>query len=305
LTVDDGLLEPFLKLAPEMERRGWRGTFFVCTEMATNAKSWSYIKKAFQKGHEIGNHTHTHPNMTKISIQKVEEELKKSIGILQKELGWNVDIPSFAFPYEQSNPQVGKKTWDFHRYLRGGDQGVKVPPNPVPLNDARNPNFQFLQAKAPTRHYPVAQWNTWVDAAVKQKKWLIEEYHGVDGKDWEPRTMTEFKAHFDHIEKYGSKIWVAPVKSVGYYINERQTTSFTVKTWSSKEIVVVLKSRFGTKFKAPLSYVLQLPAQWGWKDIKVAQDGKKMRTQRLYPNIFRIESIPVDTLPVRITEEKP
>ncbi len=300
LSIDDGLPTPFIKLMPEIESRGWRATFFVATSLATANKSWPLIKKAYLNGHEIGSHTHNHVDLTKLTEKQIHEELQRAIAELQKHIDWKMPIECIAYPYEQSNPLVEKILWQYHRYGRGGDQGVPVPPNPVPLNDGRHPNWKFLTAKAPTHHYSVKQWNTWVDAAVKQRKWLIEEYHGVDGKDWEPRTLDEFRAHFDHIERYGRRIWVAPVSIVGHFIDERQTLKIKILIWTPDEIVLQFKDNFGEKHNTPLTFTLNIPPSWQWKAIKVTQNKKILRTQTLAPSFFRTEGLPDPLLPIRI-----
>jgi peptidoglycan/xylan/chitin deacetylase (PgdA/CDA1 family) len=301
LTIDDGLKAPFEKLVPEIEKRGWRSTLFICTEMATTAGSWDLIKAAYKKGHEVTSHTHTHRNMASLTEAELRKEFETAIAELQKRIDWKLPLESFAYPYESANALAKKLVWDYHRYARGGDQGVDVPPNPVPLNDARRPDFQFLQAKAPTRKYTVTEWNRWVSEAVKQGKWFIEEYHGVDGKDWEPRTMAEFQSHFDHIESFGKQIWVAPVSAVGHYIDERQTAKFVILKWNPQEIVLQLKDNFTEKHNVPLSFTLLLPASWGWNKIKVVQNGIEQKAERIRPGFFRTQGLPEPTQSIRIT----
>lgn len=309
MTLDESLEAPYKILMPEVERRGWLMSFYINTDEPNYRKTWPLIKKAYQNGHEVSSHTHFHPDLTKINDKKIHEELKRAISELQKNLDWKMPLESFAYPYEKTDARVMKIVGLYHRYARGGDQGAPVPPNPVPLNDAYKPNWLNLAAKAPTKAYPVAKWNTWVDAAVKQKKWLIEEYHGVYieksqgmGKDgWEPRSLKEFKAHFDHIEKYGKKIWVAPVRIVGHYIDERQTATFKINKWSSKEVEIVLADKFSKHHTVPLTYVFTTPGDWKWKNIKVLQNGKQQQVQVLSPGIFRIASVPEPLHPIRIT----
>lgn len=301
LTIDDGLRAPFEKLVPEIESRGWRSTLFICTEMATQVGTWPFIKRAHSKGHEIGSHTHTHRNMAKLDKAELIKEFETSIQELQKNVDWKLPLLSFAYPYESMGKVAKSLVWDYHRYARGGDQGVDVPPAPVPLNDAKNPDFQFLQAKAPTHKFSVKQWNSWVTEAVKQGKWFIEEYHGVDGKEWEPRTMDEFRAHFDHIESFGRKIWVAPVARVGNYIDERQTAKFKIIQWSSKTVLLELKDSFSTKHNTPLTFTFEPPKAWGWTQIKVVQDGKVLRNTLVRSGVFRTEGHPEPTHLIRIT----
>ena len=54
------------------------------------------IRKLGENGVEIGNHSHSHPDMKKLSSEGLEVELKISEEIFNKELGYATKI--FAYP---------------------------------------------------------------------------------------------------------------------------------------------------------------------------------------------------------------
>lgn len=301
LTIDEGVASPYKLLAPEIERFGWRGTFYVYSLQPTLEKTWDLIKAAHLRGHEISCHTHTHPDLTKINQQRIHDEMKTCISELRKMIAPDLLLLSFSYPFENTDARVWNIVKQYHRYARGGDHGVPVPPNPVPLNDATAPDWGNLQAKAPTRVYSVPQWNGWVGEAVRQGKWLIEELHGVEQEGWEPRTLDEYKSHFRYIEKRGD-VWVGTVADVGRYIEERVGTKWRIVSSGPREVVLRLFHSLSTSvYTVPLSYVVTVPTGWGWRGIKVVQGGREMRVEALGGGRYRTESVPDTTRLVRIT----
>lgn len=64
-TFDDGLAEHYTLAAPQLEQRGFRGTFFINGSKVnkderhikdTTRVTWPQLKEMAEKGHEISNH---------------------------------------------------------------------------------------------------------------------------------------------------------------------------------------------------------------------------------------------------------
>ena len=300
-TLDEGVEEPYLFLLPEIEKRGWKASFFIYTRQPAPAKAWDDILLAYQQGHEVSNHTLTHPNMTQISDAQLVVEMEAGITDL-KNLGIKRPMYSFAYPYEATDDRVWSVVKKYHRYARSGDGGIEVPPNPVPINDARKPNFGALTAKANTRNFTVAQWNSWIDATHASGGWFIEEWHGVekDGRKggWEPRTMDEFNAHFDHVETFGDALMVQPMGVVGNYIESRESAKIEVKQWSPEGVDITLSDDFD--FTVPLTLRIDVPEAWDLSRIEVTQAGKPVVLKGIGPHQVRIAVIADATLPIRL-----
>lgn len=62
----------------------------------TQFLTWRDISSLQNQGHEIGSHTHTHPNLPNLNIMEVQEELEFSKSILEQHCG---KIKHFAYPY--------------------------------------------------------------------------------------------------------------------------------------------------------------------------------------------------------------
>lgn len=81
LTFDDG---PHPKYTEEildiLKENNAKGTFFV---IGMNAESYpELVRREYDEGHEIGNHTYSHPDMNKISVAKALEEINKTQDII-------------------------------------------------------------------------------------------------------------------------------------------------------------------------------------------------------------------------------
>ena len=89
LTFDDGphpiYTEPLLD---GLKERGVQATFFVTGENA--ALHPDIIKRMYEEGHLIGNHTYTHIELTKSNREKFKQELVKTNEVLQEITGEEV-----------------------------------------------------------------------------------------------------------------------------------------------------------------------------------------------------------------------
>ena len=71
--------------APELEKRGFRGTFWVCgfyTEQGASSKlprmTWDELKQMAKNGHEISNHSWSHQNAKRLTLEQVKSEIEKN-----------------------------------------------------------------------------------------------------------------------------------------------------------------------------------------------------------------------------------
>lgn len=86
ITFDDG---PSEKYTPEildiLREYNVKATFFV---VGKNAESFpEIVKSEYNDGHEIGNHTYSHPQMKAITTNQADEEIKKTQEIIEKIIG--------------------------------------------------------------------------------------------------------------------------------------------------------------------------------------------------------------------------
>lgn len=90
LTFDDGTLDHLEIAAPELEKRGWRGTFYINPQSNDRARSrwlnWDGIRELHRRGHEIGNHSMSHSNPQRLAQEKQFETLAWEIAETQRQI---------------------------------------------------------------------------------------------------------------------------------------------------------------------------------------------------------------------------
>ncbi len=109
LTFDDGATSSYTIVAGELEKRGWRGHFFVTTDWTGTPGflNKSEIRELHARGHVIGSHSCTHPaRMSKLSWDQLLREWTDSCAILSDILREPVVTASVADGYYSR--KVGK-----------------------------------------------------------------------------------------------------------------------------------------------------------------------------------------------------
>lgn len=95
LTFDDGPSESTPAILDALARRGARATFFFCG--ANAARLPDAARRAAAEGHEIGNHTFTHPRLYKCSPARIDEEVARTQQVLGNIIGRQPNL--FRPPY--------------------------------------------------------------------------------------------------------------------------------------------------------------------------------------------------------------
>jgi len=103
ITFDDG---PNPSLTPELldllERYNAKATFFVIGKFARECAD--LVRETAARGHLIGNHTQTHPNLFWLSPAAIRDEMEQCTGVIGKVLG--APPKWFRPPYGFRNPWV-------------------------------------------------------------------------------------------------------------------------------------------------------------------------------------------------------
>lgn len=112
LTFDDG---PSSRFTPEvlsiLKSRNVSATFFITGKEAE--ENVASVKSIIDQGHEIGNHSYSHPNMTLLGSSRVAEEIERTDAAIRA-AGYQGEI-HFRPPY-------GKKLFSLPWYLSKHDR---------------------------------------------------------------------------------------------------------------------------------------------------------------------------------------
>jgi peptidoglycan-N-acetylglucosamine deacetylase len=115
LTYDDGPNDPHtLHLLDVLSKHGIKATFFVVGKLA--ARRPDVLKKVAEGGHEIGNHTYTHPNLIFRSGEQTCREIGECDAAIKDALG---STPRLFRP-----PYGGRRPANLRAVAAAGKQAV-------------------------------------------------------------------------------------------------------------------------------------------------------------------------------------
>lgn len=109
LTFDDGPHKTCTKqLLNGLDELGAKVTFFMLGQCAEN--NMDLVRRAYDSGHEIANHTYSHPNLNEQSASGVKSQLSKTEEILNKATGTGTEY-LVRPPYGNANSKVLNAMW--------------------------------------------------------------------------------------------------------------------------------------------------------------------------------------------------
>lgn len=217
LTYDDGYDSQLENVAPLLDHLGLKATFFLTVEnIDERLADWQALAR---KGHEIGNHTSTHP--CRLRGYSFERFLKEQIEPAEQYLRVNFPGPAkrcFAYPCGVEGLGDGPADLRARRYQRAVIPNFFAARTVIgPANDPRQvlANRYFLNGYEPTYdsdspHSAFAYLKT----ASDKGHWAILIFHEVI-KRRTGEGDTSKAVHQAILERIvQQKLWCAPVRTV-------------------------------------------------------------------------------------------
>ena len=253
LTFDDSMKEHYTIVAPELEKRGFRGTFWMVgswmpavAEADTTHFTWAEAKEMSDRGHEMSNHTWSHPYLTMLSDEELFNEIKKN----DEAILANIGKPSttFCFPYNAFNEKVvaaameGRIGARLKEFWLGGQHSPK----------------EYLQKQ--------------VEDALASGSWIAGMTHGINyGYDCYT-DPTEFTDFLDYLKSLESRIWVGTFRDVAAYTAVAKDVKLTVEPAEKGVTVTPVTTLDKTLYEIPLTMTVNTDG----KKIKAEQDGNPL-----------------------------
>lgn len=143
LSFDDGGRSS-TSIADALERRGWRGHFFIVTSLlgTPGFLEAEEVRDLDRRGHVIGSHTHTHPDrMAILADEAIESEWVRSRAVLTEVLG-------------RAPTQAAVPGGDISRAVIGGagHAGYEVLMTSEPVRGIRRVGSLLVFGRFPIRH---------------------------------------------------------------------------------------------------------------------------------------------------------
>jgi peptidoglycan/xylan/chitin deacetylase (PgdA/CDA1 family) len=171
ITFDDGERATFINAAPMLDAAGLKSTNYIISGLvhSSGAVGIPEILDLQARGHEIGSHTRTHPDLTKLTPEQLRSELAGSRQDLHN-LGV-VSVQTFAYPWGRYNDAVIKSVRDAgYSSARTASPGWNLP----------GANEFLLRCQVLQNTTTLAEAQDWIDTAIRDRSWLVLLFHGVD-----------------------------------------------------------------------------------------------------------------------------
>ncbi len=207
-TLDDGTASQIANY-DALNGLGVPLTFYLVTNWGGDNAVW---KRAVADGHEIGNHSQSHPQTG------TGETLDAATAFLEDELG--VRPLTMAAPYgDPSYPPLAPARFLLNRGVGGGS----VAPN-------GNSDPYNLPTYTPPSNANQATLDSGVSGAVAQGRWQTMLIHGFTGGGdgaYQPIPLADFLAHIEG-QRDSGQVWIGTVLRVGaYYLAQKLLTAAT------------------------------------------------------------------------------
>lgn len=186
-------------------------------------------KDAILNGHEIGNHTLTHPcsanfdtsrpyRLEDMDLERMRYELKESNRQLDSLIGTKPQ--SFAYPCGQTFVGRGTQVQSYiplvaESFLSGRGWQDESANNPEVCDLSQlmgfpmdNKNFEDLK--------PI------LDKTMQESSWLILAGHDMGTKKELTTDLKTLEAVIDYVRSSGKNIWMAPVSEIAAYIRSQR-----------------------------------------------------------------------------------
>lgn len=209
-TFDDGLAEHYTLVAPQLESRGFRGTFWINGSKVnkdnkhitdTTRVSWSQLKKMSGKGHEISNHGWAHKNFAKFPIEVIREDIVKNDSAIFA----NIGIMPRTFCYPNNNKkEEGRRIAEQNRVgtrLKQRSIGSKSTPQDL---------------------------EKWMNTLIETNDWGVGMTHGLTYGYDAFRNPQRLWDHLDQVKAKEDKIWVGTFREIVSYLKEREEMQLDV-----------------------------------------------------------------------------
>jgi peptidoglycan/xylan/chitin deacetylase (PgdA/CDA1 family) len=200
LTFDDGWKTQWDVVRPELNARGYKGTFALLSQaLRENWTCCVTVAQARQlqtEGHEIASHSVSHPNLTALSLTAATNEIVTAKTELQ---GWfGGQIPGFVSPLGAYNNQLLSVIRANHRWHRTIFPGLIETETVIDQLPSYDVNY-----------FTRAQILATIDQAIAERKWAILTFHEVVLSGAATSTQinrADFVAILNHIRRRGVRV---------------------------------------------------------------------------------------------------
>lgn len=253
-TFDDELSEQYSMAAPQLDKRGFKGTFAICGgyidgengRRDSTRMTWSEVKDLSDRGHEISNHGYRHRNFGRFPLDTIRQDIHLNDSAILVHTG----KPAVTFVYPNNNKK--KEPRMIAEQNRVGTRTVQ---------------------RAIGGRSKADELSQWVTRLIETRDWGVGMTHGITyGYDHfkQPQILWD---HLDDVKSRESMIWVGTLAEVAAYTRERDEVKLDVVQKQGKITVTPSLLLDPNLFHEPLTLVIE---GQGIKKVTAKQNGKRL-----------------------------
>jgi len=231
LTYDDALNVHLDNVITCLDSVGLKGTFYIIGESPVISSRMAEWRLAAKHGHELGNHTLTHPcdgrlpgrswvssetDLSKYSFDRVVKEIRVTNTLLQAIDGKTER--TFAFPCGD----LKVDTINFYPAVEHEFAGARgVSESLQSINKTNLNNIDCFAINGQSGDYMIGL----VRKAIESHTLLVFLFHGVGGEHNLNVSLEAHRQLVRFLKQHENEIWIAPMVDVAKYIKEKQKVS--------------------------------------------------------------------------------
>lgn len=255
-TYDDGYIEHLRCVAPEMEKNGFRGTFWingathegnVNNQKDSSRLSWAQAKELHLRGHEVSNHGWSHKNLNRISNEEVLIEIERNDSVIEANTG--ARPITYCYAYNAKNAEV-------LTMASKGRVGTRTKQKGFGSKGTRESMLD------------------WAHKQIESGEWGVAMIHGIHYGYDAFRDANVLWQHFSDVRYLNDQIWVGTFKDVAAYITQRDSVHLTIRQKRNKTIVTPSLGLDPNLFTMPLT--LEIPRS-DKHSVTIRQDRKALK----------------------------
>ena len=261
-TFDDGLLEQYTELFPQLKKYNIKASFCVngntinrneyllntgdTTDVLVREKprmTWKMLREMSDQGQEITSHGWAHQNVKKINGEALRYEVQHNDTVIWEHTG--VFPRTFFYPGNAKSPEKVA-------YCEQNRVGTRT--EQVSIGSKRDE----------------AWLRQWVEDLIRNRKWGVGMTHGISRGYDHFRNPQVLWNHFEYMSHKRDSVWIATFHDVSAYVKERDAIKLKTKTKKRKIIVTPSLSLDKELFHEPLTLVVERGL------LSATQDGKPL-----------------------------
>ncbi len=227
LTFDDARPSQVEVGLPILERHHARATFYVSPHrFESRLERW---KQAVALGHEIGNHSLSHPctgnfgfsqgnALEDYSLERMTDDLQRASASIRTQLG--VEPVSFAYPCGQTFVGRGVQTRSYVPLVAQQFESGRLWMSEDANDPARCDPAQLLAMELDGKSF--AEVRPLIEAALRQGKWLILAGHEIGGAARQTTLTNTLEAVCAFAAVPANGLWLETVGGVARHVRQQQ-----------------------------------------------------------------------------------